>query len=113
MLETLADRGDARPVVLFAGNRSRNTIIFRERIDALNNRLDLTVVHVLEQPPPDWAGEKGYLDAGILIRHLPARFPRFQFFACGPQPMLAAVETALVGLGVPADRIHTERFDWV
>ena len=113
MLETLADRGDARPVVLFAGNRSRDTIIFRERIDALNNRLDLTVVHVLEQPPPDWAGEEGYLDAGILIRHLPARFPRFQFFACGPQPMLTAVETALVGLGVPADRIHTERFDWV
>jgi len=28
MLETLADRGDARPVVLFAGNRNWDSIIF-------------------------------------------------------------------------------------
>jgi predicted ferric reductase len=113
MLETLADRDDARPVVLFAGNRSWDSVILRGRIDGLAGRLDLTVVHVLEQPPPDWTGETGYLDAEILARHLPAGLRRFQFFACGPTPMLAAVEAALVGIGVPADRIHTERFDWV
>jgi ferredoxin-NADP reductase len=113
MLETLADRSDARPVVLFAGNRSWDGVTLRERIDGLAGRLDLTVVHVLEQPPPDWTGESGYLDAEILARHLPAGLRRFQFFACGPTPMLAAVEAALVGIGVPADRIHTERFDWV
>jgi predicted ferric reductase len=113
MLETLADRGDARPVVLFAGNRGWDSIIFRDRIDRLTGRLDLTVVHVLEQPPPGWTGETGYLDAGILARHLPPGFRRFQFFACGPTPMLAAVEDALVRMGAPADRIHTERFDWV
>ena len=33
--------------------------------------------------------------------------------ACGLTPMLAPVETALVRIGVPADRILTERFDWV
>jgi predicted ferric reductase len=113
MLETLADRGDVRPVLLFAGNRTWDSIIMRERIDNLTNRLNVTVVHVLEQPPPDWDGESGFLDDAILSRHLPARFPRFQFFACGPTPMLAAVEAALVRIGVPADRIHTERFDWV
>lgn len=113
MLESLADRGDVRPVVLFAGNRSWDSIIMRERIDALTGRMNVTVVHVLEEPPPDWPGESGYLDTEILARHLPAAFPRFQFFACGPTPMLAAVATALVHLGVPADRIHTERFDWV
>jgi len=113
MLETLADRGDVRPVVLFAGNREWDSIILRERIDELTARLNVQVVHVLEQPPPDWAGETGYLDADILARHLPAGFRRFQFFACGPTPMLAAVETALVRIGAPADRIHTERFDWV
>ena len=113
MLETLADRGDVRPVVLFAGNRTWDSIILRERVEELTTRLNVTVVHVLEQPPPDWAGEKGYLDADILARHLPAGFRRFQFFACGPTAMLAAVETALVRIGAPADRIHTERFDWV
>lgn len=113
MLESLADRGDVRPVVLFAGNRNWESIIFRDRVDELTTRMNVTVVHVLEEPPPDWTGEDGYLDADILARHLTGSFRRFQFFACGPTPMLAAVETALVRIGVPADRIHTERFDWV
>ncbi len=113
MLETLADRDDVRPVVLFAGNRSWDSVIVRDRVDALTSRLNLTVVHVLEEAPPEWTGETGYLDADILARHLPPGFRRFQFFACGPAPMLAAVESALVGLGAPPDRIHTERFDWV
>jgi ferredoxin-NADP reductase len=86
MLETLADRGDARPVVLFAGNREWESIIFRDRIDELTARLDLKVVHVLEDPPPGWTAETGYLNG---------------------------VEAALVKIGTPADRIHTERFDWV
>jgi predicted ferric reductase len=113
MIDTLADRADARPVVLFAGNRNWDSIILRERVDELATRLNLTVVHILEQPPPDWTGETGYLDADILARHLPAGFRRFQFFACGPTPMLHAVENALAGIGAPADRVHTERFDWV
>lgn len=113
MVETLADRGDARPVVLFVGSRDQDSIILRERIETLRERLDLHVVYVLEDPPPGWEGETGYLDAEIIARHLPAGFRRFQYFACGPVPMLEAVEEALVGLGVPADRVHTERFDWV
>ena len=113
MAETLADRGDVRPVVLVAGNRTWDSIIMRDRVDELTRRMNLTVVHVLEEPPPDWTGETGYLDADILTRHLPSGLRRFQFFACGPTPMLAAVEVALVRIGVPADRIHTERFDWV
>ncbi|NUR07785.1 MAG: hypothetical protein HOQ45_12360 [Nocardioidaceae bacterium] len=99
--------------MLFAGNRDWDSVILRDRVEELATRMNLTVVHALEEPPPGWAGERGYLDADLLARHLPAGFRRFQYFACGPTPMLAAVESALVGLDVPADRIHTERFDWV
>lgn len=113
MLETLADRGDVRPVVLFAGNRTWDSIILRDRLEELAARLDLRVVHVLEEPPPDWTGETGYLTTEVISRHLPSGFQRFQFFACGPNPMLDAVERALAELGTPADRVHTERFDWV
>jgi ferredoxin-NADP reductase len=113
MLETLADRGDVQPVVLFAGNREWDSIILRERVDEVAARLNATVVHVLEEPPPDWSGETGYVDGDILARHLPKGFLRFQYFACGPTPMLTAVADALVRMDVPADRVHTERFDWV
>lgn len=71
------------------------------------------MVHVLERPPEGWAGETGYVTAELLERHLPPGHRRFQFFICGPDPMMDAAEAALVDLGVPPERVHTERFDMV
>lgn len=113
MLRTLADRGDRRPLVLFLGARDREAITFREELEELTDRLDLTFVPVLEAPAPPWDGERGFITADVLRRHLPTRLDRLQYFVCGPDPMMDALEAALVTLGVPADRIHTERFGWV
>jgi predicted ferric reductase len=113
MLRTMADRGDVRPALLFYANRDWDGMAFREDLERLKERLDLTVVHVLERPPEDWAGERGYLTAEVLLRHLPPAYRRFQFFICGPDPMMDAAEAALIELGVPAERVHTERFDMV
>jgi predicted ferric reductase len=110
-VRTMADRKDARPVVLFYGNREWDDVAFREELEQLTTRLDLTVVHVLEQPPAAWEGEAGYVTAEVLDRHLPSGYRRFQFFICGPDPMMDAAEAALVSLGVPAECVHTERFD--
>jgi predicted ferric reductase len=54
MLRTLADRGDRRPLLLFYGNRAWERVAFREELEALAQRLDLRVVHVLLEPPADW-----------------------------------------------------------
>jgi predicted ferric reductase len=110
-VRTMADRGDVRPVVLFYANGEWDGVAFREQLEELEQRLDLTVVHVLTRPPSDWEGETGYLTADILARHLPAAYRRFQYFICGPDPMMDAAEAALIELGVPAERVHTERFD--
>ena len=113
MLRTMADRQDVRPVVLFYANRDWDGVAFRDELEQLEDRLTLTVVHVLEHPPEEWAGESGYVTAEVLARHLPPGYRRFQFFICGPDPMMDAAEAALLGLGVPPERVHTERFDMV
>ncbi len=113
MVETLADREDRRPVVLFHGAHVESDLTLCERIDALRARLDLTVVRVLEHPPEGWAGEAGLIDEGVLRRHLPHEHRRFQYFVCGPAPLMDAMERILPSLGIPAGRIHTERFDMV
>jgi predicted ferric reductase len=113
MLRTMADRQDARPVVLVYANREWDGVAFREELEHLKDRLSLTLVHVLERPPDDWTGETGYVTPEVLSRHLPPGYRRFQFFICGPDPMMDAAEAALVELGVPPDRVHTERFDMV
>jgi predicted ferric reductase len=113
MLRTMADRHDVRPVLLVYANRDWDGVAFREELETLKDGLNLTVVHVLERPPEDWTGETGYVTAAVLERHLPPGYRRFQFFICGPDPMMDAAEAALLRLGVPAERVHTERFDMV
>ena len=113
MVRTMADRRDVRPALLLYANRDWDGVAFREELERLKDRLDLTVVHVLERPPEGWVGETGYVTAELLERHLPPGYRRFQFFICGPDPMMDAAEAALVDLGVAPERVHTERFDMV
>lgn len=110
MIRTMADRGDLRPCYLFFGNREWEDVPFREEIEELKRRLNLEVVHVLSRPPEGWDGEEGRIGAAVLARHLPERYRSLQYFICGPDPMMDAAEDALVRLGVPRRRVHSERF---
>jgi len=111
MLRTMADRQDVRPAILVYANRDWESAAFREELERLTTRMNLTVIHVLQQPPANWGGEAGFVTGDILSRHLPDGYRRLQFFICGPDPMMDAAENALLGLGVPGERVHTERFD--
>jgi predicted ferric reductase len=66
MIRTLADRGDTRPVILLYGNRDWESITFREELGALQARLNLTIVHVLANPPAGWTGEQGFITAEMF-----------------------------------------------
>ena len=115
MLSTLADRGDRRPLWLLYANRDWESVTFREELEALKQRLDLRVIHFLEDPPADWQGETGYINAEKLARHLPPERAQnmYEMFICGPKPMMDAVEKALVQIKVPMGDFHSERFDMV
>jgi predicted ferric reductase len=113
MLRTFADLGDRRPVTLIYGSPSFEEAIYREALDALGQRLNLEIVHVLEEAPGNWSGETGLITGEMLDRHLPERAERRQFFICGPDPMMDAVERLLRERGIPADNIQLERFEFV
>ena len=97
--------------MLFYAYRRWDRLTFREDIEALKSRLNLTVIHVLDEPPGSWQGETGRIDAALLDRHLPADRQQLHYFICGPEAMTASVERALHGLGVPLGHLHTELFD--
>jgi ferredoxin-NADP reductase len=113
MCQTFAERGEARPVLLFFCGRALDRLIFFDELEALQKRMNLTIVPVLEETPPGWVGESGFVTVEILRRHLPSQFRELEYFVCGPPKMMDAVEDDLVRIGVPAHRVHTERFDWV
>ena len=111
MLRTLADRGDRRPLILIYGNVRREDVLFREELETLRTRLDLTVTHVLEKPRADWTGETGRISEDVVRRALPEQPVGFEYFMCGPKPMSEAVQRTLQSLGVPLVDIHFELFD--
>lgn len=110
-LRSMADRGENRPLVLLYGSRDEESITFREELGSLERRLpNLKVVHVLTKPSPAWTGERGFIDREKLERFSPAGV-RVEYFICGPDPMMDAVERALRDMGVPAGDYHSERFN--
>lgn len=111
MLRTLADRADSRPVRLIYGNRRWEDVVFREEIEQLRPKLQLDVVHVLQEPPADWTGLHGILSEPILRAAIPESAWRATFFLCGPKPMIDSAERTLHQLGIPLHRVHCELFD--
>jgi predicted ferric reductase len=111
MLRTLAERGDQQSLTFFYGNPTWESITFREELDELKGKLNLTLVHVLERPPEGWEGETGYIAPDVLARHLPKDCAKCVYFICGPLPMIRIVTKGLKQLGVPMNHVHSEQYD--
>jgi predicted ferric reductase len=113
MIRTLADRRDKRPVILLYASKDWESITFREDLETLKARLNLTIVYVLQNPPIAWTGEQGYISAEMFKRHLPPPYETHEYFICGPDVMMDAIENALKELGVPLSKYHSERYSFV
>jgi predicted ferric reductase len=113
MLRTLAERKDARAVLLVYAYRNLETLTFREELEALAARLNLRTELVLREPPPGSDMEAGVLTAERFGRYLPEACRECHYFVCGPAPLVAVVEQTLRQRGVERQRMHFELFDWV
>jgi 3-phenylpropionate/trans-cinnamate dioxygenase ferredoxin reductase subunit len=112
MIRTMIDRKDDRPVWFFYGNPTTDDIIYWQELDELKQKMNLTVIHVLEQPDDDWEGESGFINQRIMEKYLPEdERNKFIYFLCGPVPMIEAVEKAILKMGVPQKMIYTEQYD--
>jgi len=114
MIRTLAEQGDDRPLHFFYGNPTWESVTFREELAELEEQIDLTMIHVLENPPDGWEGETGFITKDVLQRHLPANCNEYVYFICGPLPMIHLVRGALHELGVREGacetRIYSEQY---
>ncbi|WP_028954229.1 ferredoxin reductase family protein [Synechocystis sp. PCC 7509] len=113
MLVTLADRHDERPLHLIYGSKTWGNITYRQELSALTDKLDLTIVYVLRNPPKDWSGETGYIDKQLLQRYLPKRPATRNYFICAVPKMMDQIELALHESGVPVTHVHLEHFNLV
>ncbi|WP_146348043.1 ferredoxin reductase family protein [Phaeobacter marinintestinus] len=99
--------GDRRKVKVIYGNRRIDQIAFRDELDAVD------VTYVLSEPPTDWRGETGFIDAALMDRVFsPDEMRDWVFVMCGPAIMMDIVEGHLLQRGTPNNRILSERFEY-
>ncbi|HMN82889.1 MAG TPA: phenylacetate-CoA oxygenase/reductase subunit PaaK [Burkholderiaceae bacterium] len=118
MLSLIKTTLEAEPrsrFTLIYGNRSLPAIMFLEDLEDLKNRYlgRLRLYHVLSDEPQEIALFSGLLDRARCEAFLADLLPPADIdeaFICGPEPMMDAAEAALRAAGVPAGRIHVERF---
>ena len=112
MLRHRARAGAHNPAGLLFSSRNLEDVIYRDELDRLAAAGDgLTVVHTLTRSqPPGWTGFARRIDDRMIAEVLAPLGSGVRSFACGPTALVEVAANALVGLGLPADRVRTERF---
>jgi ferredoxin-NADP reductase len=112
MLRHRARAGARNPARLLFSSRHWEEVIYREELEALASAGDgLEVVHTLTRSrPPGWTGYDRRIDDRMIADVLSPLGAGARCFICGPTALVEVAATALVRLGLPADRVRTERF---
>ena len=100
---------------LVFGNRSKNTIIFKEEIEALKDRFlnRFRVYHILSREQTDTPLNFGRIDPdklNFLSEKLIDLKSIDEFFLCGPDEMIFCIQNYLAQKGVDSGKIHFELF---
>ena len=112
MLRHRARSGARNPARLLFSSRHWEEVIYREELDSLGAAGDgLDVVHTLTRSrPAGWMGYDRRIDDRMIAEVLEPLGAGARCFACGPTALVEVAANALVRLGLPADRVRTERF---
>jgi ring-1,2-phenylacetyl-CoA epoxidase subunit PaaE len=111
---TLEEQTESKFTLIY-GNRRMSSVMFNEALQDLKDRFPgrFTMIHILSQQAQEVDLLQGRIDAdkikSIIHALLPAK-SMDEVFICGPEAMIEVTEKALIESGVPANRVHSERF---
>ena len=95
---------------LFWGVREEADLYAAVTLDAWSARYPaFTWTPVLSVPAATWAGARGLVHEALLSMH--GRLDRHGVFASGPPAMISAAQTMFLAAGLPAERLHYDRFE--
>jgi ferredoxin-NADP reductase len=104
------DKGLNNKITLFYGCRTENDIVFKNEFEGLAQKNEnLKLVFTLNEAPPQWKGATGIINADMVKRELPD-YKETIFYACGPPPMVKAMEALIESLGLPKTQLKLEYF---
>ena len=114
MLNTIAESGLQREVWFFLGVRNQGDHIFKEHLQNLVLEHENIRLNVCYSDPSDNDVEgkdyqhKGRVSVDLFKRVLPSN--NYDFYICGPPPMMKSLTEGLKKWGVPDDHVYFEAF---
>ena len=113
--KTVLAREPLSRFTLIYGNRLLRSTMFREELEDLKNRYmtRLVLQYVFSDEHSDAPLHSGMMDRGKIAEFLRLLLPADRIdhvYVCGPFQVNEEAEAALLAAGVPAERIHIERF---
>ena len=116
IVKSVLNRQSEATFTLVYGNRSWKQTMFSEQIMDLKDRFKerLQLVNIFSRELNDSEIFNGRINADKLQQLFQANLISAEAdhcFACGPEEMMAAVETVLPTWGIQRSKIHTERFN--
>lgn len=106
MAYAIRDKAEDFNLTILFGNRTEDSILFKDEIDAIAKECDkVKVVHVLSEEEKD-GFEHGFINADIISKYAPSD-KDYSVFMCGPEAMYRFAEGELKKLGL--DRKHVRR----
>jgi ferredoxin-NADP reductase len=112
MLRHRAAQRSSIPTRLLYSSRSADEVIYRTELDGLprgDGALEIFFTYTLDAPP-GWTGYQRRIDPAMLDEVIRPLGAGVLAYVCGPTLLVEAVSNALVAMGLPAERVRTERF---
>jgi ferredoxin-NADP reductase len=112
MLRHRAAKRSAIPARLLYSSRTLEDVIYKNDLAEMGRRdpeLDVTFTFT-RQAPENWTGYHRRIDAAMLQQVMGPLGDGLRAYVCGPTLLVESVANALVQMGIPAERIRTERF---
>lgn len=112
MIKSVLDNEPGSKFVLFYGNKTSDSSIFKNEIDSLTGER-LSVYHILSREETSNSITNGRIDKNKATELLKSNLDLLKskaFFICGPEEMIFNVKDVLQSLGVSEDKIKFELF---
>ena len=97
-------------IILLYGNATIEDIAFKDEFDDFQKEYnEFKVIHVLNNPPSDWIGYQGLINADIVKKEVSDYSTRI-FYICGPPGMVNAMKKMLIEFELNDNQIKIENF---
>ncbi|MCP3659288.1 MAG: ferredoxin--NADP reductase [Bacteroidetes bacterium] len=133
IIKSVLSKEENSKITLIYINRNQNTVIFKKYLDDLITKYEdqIKIINILTQPLPNWDGIIGRPDSkkfetifktiiydddnsmnsiDEISNKLLGGTDNYQFFLCGPIPMMKNAISALKNIGIKENNIFLESF---